>query len=168
VLLSLLALTYHANRRPVFVLGRKRGTEVFRPRSAEHSEDETFPGLLLLRTEGIIHFANAQRVGDIMWRLIGEYQPRVVVIDCSAIPDFEYTALNMLTEAEKKLRKSGIALWLTALNPEPLELVRKSPLGQTLGRARMLFNLEEAVKRFQAKAAESEPTQPAAAAGPAA
>lgn len=153
VLLSLLALTYHANRRPVFVLGRKRGTEVFRPRSAEHPEDETFPGLLLLRTEGIIHFANAQRVGDIMRRLIDEHQPMVVVIDCSAIPDFEFTALNMLTEAERRLRASGIALWLTALNPEPLELIRKSPLGQTLGRARMCFNLEDAVKRFQAGAA---------------
>lgn len=153
VLLSLLALSYHANRRPIFVLGRKRGTEVFRPRSAEHPEDETFPGLLLLRTEGVIHFANAQRVADIMRRLIDEHEPRVVVIDFSAIPDVEYTALNMLIDAERRLRKRGIALWLTALNPEPLELVRRSPLGETLGRAGMFFNLEAAVKRFQGSGA---------------
>ena len=44
VVLSLLALIHHANRRPVFVLGRKPGTDVFRPRSREHPEDETFPG----------------------------------------------------------------------------------------------------------------------------
>ena len=152
VVLSLLALAYHANRRPVFVLGRKPGTEVFRPRSAEHPEDETFPGMLLLRTEGVIHFANAQRIGEMMWRLVDEHQPRVLVIDCSAIPDFEYTALQMLTEAEKKLEKSGIALWLTALNPEPLALIQKSALGQKLGRARMYFNLEAAVKSFRAQA----------------
>jgi len=151
VVLSLLALAYHANRRPVFVLGRKPRTDVFRPRSTEHPEDETVPGMLLLKTEGIIHFANAQRVGETIWRLVDEYHPRVVVIDCSAIPDFEYTALKMLTEAEKKLQKSGIALWLTALNPEPLALGQKSELGRTLGRARMLFNLEEAVKRFQSQ-----------------
>jgi MFS superfamily sulfate permease-like transporter len=156
VLLSLLALTYHANRRPVFVLGRKPGTEVFRPRSAEHPEDETFPGLLLLRTEGVIHFANAPRIGEMMLRLIDVHHPRVVVIDCSAIPDFEYTALKMLTDAEKRFQKSGVALWLTALNPEPLQMIQKSELGCTLGRARMHFNLEEAVKHFQSESVEAQ------------
>ncbi len=56
VVLSLLALAYHGTRRPVFVLGRKLGTDIFRPRSEEHPEDETFPGLLLVRTEGMLHF----------------------------------------------------------------------------------------------------------------
>ncbi len=154
VVLSLLALIYHANRRPVFVLGRKPGTEIFRPKTEEHPEDETFPGLLLLKTEGIMHFANAQRIGGMMWPLIHEHQPRAVVIDCSAIPDFEYTALKMLTDAEKKLQQSGIKLCLAALNPEPLQLIQKSALGQALGRERMFFNLEQAVRRFQAQSAE--------------
>jgi MFS superfamily sulfate permease-like transporter len=149
VILSLLALLYHANRRPVFVLGRKPGTHVFRPQSKEHPEDETFPGLLLLKTEGIIHFANAQRVGDIMWRLIREYQAKAVVIDCSAIPDLEYSALRMLIEAEKKLRQADINLSLAGLNPEPLMLIQKTELGKTLGRPRMHFNLEQAIHSYQ-------------------
>jgi MFS superfamily sulfate permease-like transporter len=62
VIHSLLALIHHGSRRSVFVLGRKPGTDVFRPRSKEHPEDETFPGLLLLKTEGMIHFANVQRL----------------------------------------------------------------------------------------------------------
>jgi len=149
VVLSLLVLIYHANARPVFVLGRKPGTDVFRPRSVEHPEDETFPGLLLLKTEGVISFANAQRIGTLMTQLIEENRPRVVIIDCSAIPDFEYTALSMLADAERKLQKSGISLWLAALNPEPLKLFHKSALGKTLGRERMFFNLERAVEHFQ-------------------
>jgi MFS superfamily sulfate permease-like transporter len=149
ILLSLLALVYHANRRPVFVLGRKPGTDVFRPLSKEHPEDETFPGLLLLKTEGIVHFANAQRIGDVMWRMVDQYKPRVVVIDCSAIPDLEYSALRMLADAERRLRQSGLALWLAALNPEPLELIQKSELGITLGRERMHFNTEVAVRKYQ-------------------
>jgi high affinity sulfate transporter 1 len=148
VVLSLLALIFHANRRPVFVLGRKPGTDVFRPRSREHPEDESFPGLLILKTEGVIHFANAQRVGDLMWPLIGEHKPRVVVFDCSAIPDLEYTALKMLTEAERRLQQEGVSLWLAGLNPEPLRLIQKSALGKTLGRPRMYFNLDQAVRAF--------------------
>jgi high affinity sulfate transporter 1 len=148
VVLSLLALTFHASRRPVFVLGRKPGTDVFRPLSKEHPEDESFPGLLLVKTEGMIHFANAQRIGDLVWPLIAEYRPRVVVLDCSAIPDLEYTALKRLAEAEKRMRQSGISLCLAGLNPEPLQLIQRSELGKTLGRDRMYFNLDQAVRSF--------------------
>jgi MFS superfamily sulfate permease-like transporter len=157
VALSLLALVYHASRRPVFVLGHKPGTDVFRPRSKDHPEDKLYPGLLLLKTEGAIHFANAQRIGNMMWPLIHEYRPRVVAFDCSAVPDFEYTALKMLTEAERKLRESGISLWLIALNPEPLGLVQKSALGTALGRERMYFTVEQAVKSFLRQSGEAAP-----------
>src|SRR5262245_18055132 len=43
----------------VHVLVRKPDTNVFRPRSAEHPEDESFPGLLILRLEGRVFFVNA-------------------------------------------------------------------------------------------------------------
>jgi anti-anti-sigma factor len=145
VAVSLLALVYHSNHPPVYVLARKPGTNIFRPLSSEHPDDEVLPGLLIVRTEGRIHFANAQRVGDKMWPLIHEARPQVVLLDCSAVPDIEYTALRMLTEAEEKLRQSGMTLWLAALNPEALDVIEKAPLGKVLGRERMFFNVEQAV-----------------------
>jgi MFS superfamily sulfate permease-like transporter len=155
VILSMLALIYHGSRRPVFVLGRKPGTDVFRPLSKDHPEDETFPGLLLLKTEGMIHFANVQRIFDLLSHLIAEHQPRVVVLDCSAIQDLEYTALKRMTEAEERLRQVGISVWLSGLNPEPLQLVQKSELGKLLGRSRMHFNLEQAVQSYQNQGGET-------------
>lgn len=148
VLLSLLALVYHGSRRPVFVLGRKPGTDVFRPLSSEHPEDEQIPGLLLIKTEGMIHFANAQHIADLAWPLIAKHQPKVVVFDCSAVPDLEYTALKRLAESEAKLTDSGVSLWLAGLNPEPLALVQNSALGRTLGRERMHFNVARAVEAY--------------------
>ena len=62
--MSLVALAYQVANPPVYVLGRKPGTNVFRPRSEEHPEDETFPGLLMLRPEGRVFFANAERIGE--------------------------------------------------------------------------------------------------------
>ena len=64
VVVSLLSLAQQAYNPTVYVLGRKRGTTVFRARSAEHPDDETWPGLLILRTEGRLFFANAERVAD--------------------------------------------------------------------------------------------------------
>ena len=64
IVVSLIALASQAADPPVHVLGRKPGTNVFRPRSREHPEDETFPGLLLLRPEGRVFFANAERIRE--------------------------------------------------------------------------------------------------------
>jgi anti-anti-sigma regulatory factor len=92
--------------------------------------------------------ANAQRVGEKTAPLIAHAQPSVVVIDCSALTDLEYTALKALTEAEERARRDGITLWLAALNPEVRDVVEHAPLGQTLGHDRMLFNLEAAVEQY--------------------
>jgi MFS superfamily sulfate permease-like transporter len=149
VIASLLSLAQQAYDPPVYAMGRKRGTQVFRPLSSEHADDETWAGLLILRIEGRLFFANARRVADKLRPLTEQARPSVVVLDCSAVIDIEYTALKMLTEAEVKLRDEGIALWLAALNPEVFTVVQRSKLGETLGRERMHFNLETAVERFE-------------------
>lgn len=151
VILSLVALAFQTARPPVYVLGRKPGTDVFRPRTDEHPEDESFPGLLILRAEGRIFFANAQHIAEQMLPLIDAEKPRVIALDFSAVPDIEYSALKMLTEGEERLRERGVLLWLVGLNPEALSMLQRSPLGETLGRERMLFNLSTAVDRFLAR-----------------
>jgi high affinity sulfate transporter 1 len=149
VVVSLLAITYASNHPRVYALGRKRGTDVFRPLSTEHADDETLPGLLILRTEGRVYFGNAQRIGDKMWPMVREVKPKVLLLDCSAIPDIEYTALKMLANAEEKLREEGVSLWLAALNPEALRVIQRSPLGEVLGRERTFFNVVTAVEAYQ-------------------
>jgi MFS superfamily sulfate permease-like transporter len=151
VVVSLVALAYQSAHPRLYVLGRKPGTDVFRPRSREHPEDETFPGLLILRPEGRIFFANAQRIGEQIVPLIDAAKPRVVAMDFSAVPDIEYSALKMLIEGEERLRERGALLWLVALNPEVLGMVQRSSLGETLGRERLLFNLPTATDRFLAE-----------------
>lgn len=148
ILVSLLGLFHQIANPHVYVLGRKPGTEVFRPTSAEHPEDESFPGLLILRPEGRVFFANAQHVGEKMRALFDTAKPKVLAIDMSGITDLEYSALKMLIEAESNLRATGIQLWLVALNPEVLKVVQRSSLGEILGRERMVFTLPMAVERY--------------------
>jgi sulfate permease, SulP family len=150
VVLSLGSLAHQVADPPVYVIGRKRGTNVFRPRSGEHPDDETFPGLLMLRVEGRVFFANAERIGHKMRPLVEEAHPRVVILDLRAVPDLEYTALKMLTEAEERQRERGVEFWLVGMNPEVLQVVQRSPLGERLGRERMHFNLETAVAKYLA------------------
>jgi SulP family sulfate permease len=155
IIVSLVALAYQVAEPPLYVLGRKPGTNVFRLRSKEHPEDETFPGLLLLRLEGRIFFANAATIAQKMKLLIEEAKPSVVVLDCRAIFDLEYTALKMLIEGEKRQRERGVRLWLVGMNPGVLGLIQRSRLGETLGRDAMHFNLEIAVAKYLGAAAQA-------------
>ena len=148
IIVSMVALAYQMADPPVYVLGRKPGTNVFRPRSEEHSEDETFSGLLLLRLEDRIFFANAERIAEKMKLLIEEAQPGVVALHLRGVPDLEYSALKMLIEGEKRQRERGIRLWLVGMNPRVLEVIQKSHLGEALGPDALHFNLEIAVAKY--------------------
>ncbi len=155
VIVSLLALAQQEMHPRIYEVARKPGTDVFRPRSAEHGEDQTWPGMLLLRVEGRLFFANAASAGQAMRALIRLRQPRVVVIDGSALIDLEYSALRMLDAAERDYRAHGIRLWLAGLNPSVLAMVHRQELGQRLGREGLLFNLERAVEQFEKETQEA-------------
>src|SRR5215469_7490645 len=150
IVVSLVALLHQTANPPVYVLGRKPGTNAFRPRSKRHPDDETFPGLLLLRLEGRVFFFNAKHIAEKMRLLVDEAKPRVVTLDLSGVFDLEYTALKMLIEGEKRYREHGIWMSLVGLSPEVLAIVQRSSLGETLGRERMHFTLEVAVDKYLA------------------
>ncbi len=151
VIVSVLSLAYQASNPAVYEVVRKPGTNVFRRRSAAHPEDEAYPGLLMIRIEGRIFFGNTERVLDLVAPLAAKAAPEVIVLDCSAIFDVEYSALKMLTEAEERGRGRGAELWLAALNPDVRRVVERSPLGKALGPARMFFDLEHAAAHYLAR-----------------
>ena len=132
------------------MIGRKRGADVLRPLSPEHPDDETFEGLLILRPEGRLFFVNAQGVADQINDLVGQYKPRVVTLDMSRAPDLEYSALQMLMEGDRRAAERGAVLWLVALNPGVLEVVRNAGFDRQLGPERLLFNARAAIERYQA------------------
>jgi SulP family sulfate permease len=150
IVMSLIGLSSQTARPQVYAIGRKRGADVLRPLSPEHPDDETFEGLLIARPEGRIYFVNAQRVADQLAALIARYRPRVVALDMSRVPDIEYSALQMLMEGEQRAPARGYELWLVALNPRVLEVVRRAGLAERLGRDRLLFNARVAIARYQA------------------
>jgi len=148
IIVSLVTLAHQVANPPVYVLRRKPGTNIFRPQSPEHPDDESFPGLLLLKPEGPIFFANAAQIAHKIEPLIRETQPKVVAVDASGILDMEYTALKMFAQVAHRQSQHGIQLWLIDMTPEVLTIVQRSPLGQILQRGAMHFNLEIAVAHY--------------------
>ncbi|HSD38457.1 MAG TPA: SulP family inorganic anion transporter [Rhodocyclaceae bacterium] len=161
IIVSMLALMSQVTNPPVYVIGKKRDADVLRPVSPEHPDDETWPGLLIVRPEGRIFFANAQVIAEKLQALVAQHKPRVLAIDMSRVQDIEYSALVMLMEGEQRQREAGQILWLAALNPAVLEVVRRAGLADRLGRERMLFNAREVIRHYREQYPEVEPARPA-------
>ncbi|HEY6986699.1 MAG TPA: SulP family inorganic anion transporter [Rhodanobacteraceae bacterium] len=148
IVVSLAALAHQLADLPVYVLVRKRGTNVFRPVAPEHPDDESFPGVLVLRPEGRVFFANAEQIGMKMRALIASAKPKVVIIDLSGVFDIEYTALKMLAAAERAFRDEGVSLWVAGLNPRLRPMLQRAPIGAALGRERLFYTVEQAIERY--------------------
>jgi MFS superfamily sulfate permease-like transporter len=148
IILSLLGLSSQAANPPVHVVGRKRGEDVLRPLSPDNPDDETFEGLLILRPEGRLFFANAQQVGDRVQELVAQHTPSVLVLDLSRVFDIEYSALQMMMEGERRYTGEGITVWLAGLNPDVLAYIRSSGFADHLGRERLFTNTRAAISHY--------------------
>ncbi len=150
VILSLIGLSSQAAHPKVYVIGRKRGEDVLRPLSPEHTDDETIEGLLILRPEGRLFFANAQLVGEQVRTYVGQYKPRVLALDLSRVFDIEYSALQMLIEGERRMTAEGHTVWLADLSPSAMECARASGFADRLQKdGRLFFNAREVIRHYQ-------------------
>ena len=150
IIVSMIGLASQTAHPRVSIIGRKRGADVLRPVSPEHPDDEMFEGLLIVRPEGRLFFVNEQYVAEQIEALVAQHKPRVLALDMSRVPDIEYSALQALMEGEKRARERGVVVWLAALNPGTLEVVRKAGFDKQLGPDRMLFNARAAIERYKA------------------
>jgi sulfate permease, SulP family len=121
---------------------------------------ERAPGLLVIRPEGRLFFADARRVVDRIAAIAADRrpQPRVVLLDLSAVNDLELTALERLADLAEDLHGQGRALWVAAPSQGPLEMLRRSAelLGRTdleadTGRlgVRVFLCLDDAVAAYE-------------------
>ena len=156
VALSMLTLLYELNHPQVYVLGRKHGSADFRD-LMHHPQDETIPGLLIVHPVGRVYFANADRVHHRVLELIrtAPAPVKILLLDASSISDLEYTVLDMLERISRDLESFGVTMWAAALNPKPLEMMRRfNPVPQ-LQSKRLYPSVEEAVNAYLAREAAS-------------
>lgn len=134
VIVSMLVLLARASRPRWAVLGRTRDAGpgdddemVFRD-VATHPQARTTPGLLILRFDAQLFFANAsvfkQAVLDSVaaTNAADDMPVRVVLIDGEGVTDIDTTALAMLDELTTELADQQIELWTARTNSAVTEI----------------------------------------------
>jgi high affinity sulfate transporter 1 len=162
VIASLAALVYRSYTPHTAVLGRLRGGEDgdedfgFRDLS-RHPDGETYPGLVILRFDQEIFFANAQLFRDAVRELItgAEVPVQRVIVDASAITHVDTTGLDMLGELQRELDALGVELVFARLKGPVHDVFKRAEKVGAIRHFRRFPTLRSAVADFLAHEQEA-------------
>jgi SulP family sulfate permease len=144
ILLSLATIVWRGSRPHIAVVGRLPGTEHFR--NVERHAVETFPGVLVLRIDESLLFANAMQVRDQIDSLIaGRADLRRVVISFAGVNQIDSTGLEMLAALEIDLTSRDIELALAEVKGPVMDRLAVTRFGRALEH-RVFLSLHEALR----------------------
>jgi sulfate permease, SulP family len=147
-LLSLLLLLRKIKAPSTAILGRVPGKDVFR-NIENYAGAETYPGLLILRFDGLLFFANAPNFRDRVKSLVTDDPTiRMVLIDFESVSDIDTTALDMLEKLHGELVRSNVDLRFSRVNKEVREILRKAGLEEAIGADHIYISVRAGVDAY--------------------
>src|SRR5512139_139069 len=135
VILSLLVLVWRASQSKMSILGREPGRILFSD-SRRHPENHTLPGLLVLRPDEGLFFANADSLRNDILGLVDEAQDpvKVVLLDLEMSNELDVPSVDMLAELKGELGKRNTELWLSRLHGPVRDALDQGDILQQIGR----------------------------------
>lgn len=143
---SLLLFVLRTTRPHTAVLGRLPGTQVYR-NVLRFPDAETVPGVVIIRLDAPLYFANATYLIDEIRRRIAAEKARAVVVDAGGVHDIDVSALANLRDFLGELRRHGIELYVADLKGPVRDVLARSGFTAELGPDRFSFTAHEAVQR---------------------
>lgn len=132
-MLGLVVLLINTKHRNTAVLGRVPETNVFR--NIEHfTNGETFPGLLILRFDGSLFFANAHDFVTATRRVIDKTEPapKVILFDGESMNNIDATAVITLKEFQDQLLDMGVRLRFAQIKTSVMEVMERGGLTESV------------------------------------
>ena len=128
------------------VLGRQPGTQAFRG-VADHPDDETYPGLLVLRFDAGLFFASADALTDRLRELVQQADPPVqtVVLDFEGVNFVDSQGSAKVAEILDLATSYGIDLRLARVKASVTEVLKRDGVIDRLGEDHIYGNVYEAV-----------------------
>ena len=147
VVLSLGWLVYVATTPPMSLLGHERGTQVFRDLS-ENPDDETFPGVAVLRLDSGLFFATAQALEDRIRELAeADGEPlRAIVLDLEGVNFIDSQGAEQLTAIHELMEDHDATLRLARVKPRVLAVLSADGFVDRLGADHIHGNVHRAVQ----------------------
>ena len=131
------------------VLGRLAGSGNFVDVD-RHPEAQQIPHLLIFRPNGVLFFANANRIRNRIRELTQSTNApfRAVLINLEASPEIDVTSLEMLEQLRSELAESGVSLYVARVADRVRDLFDRSGFTERMGAGRIFPGVDSAVDAF--------------------
>jgi high affinity sulfate transporter 1 len=147
VMLSLLIVLYRSSQPRVAVLGKIPGHRAYGDID-ENPDAEQIPGLLIVRPDVPLFFANANTLHSQINSLVSAAPTdlRMVIIDLGASADLDIACTDMLSNLIDELRQAGIGLLLADAKSATRSRLEHTGLLERIGEENLYLHVPEAVE----------------------
>jgi high affinity sulfate transporter 1 len=152
LLASLLFVIYRSSRARLSSLGRVPGVPGAFSDVARHPDDIPIPGVLIVRLDAPLYYANALTFRDATRTMIADQRPpaRAVVFDFGAQDELDVTSTDMLEGLVKQLRDSGLDVYFADVHAPVLERGHDMGLIGVIGEDHVFPTVDAAVRHVEA------------------
>ncbi len=148
---SLLLIIYQSSRPHLSVLGRDPSIPGHYSDLVRHPENTAVPGVLILRLDAPIYYANANTVREKIKKLIREAdpQPRALILDSAGQDSLDVTSSDMLISLVRELKDKGIDIYVTEVHVPVLEFSQRTELFEVIGEDQIYPTVDYAVRAIE-------------------
>ena len=152
---SLLLVLYESAYPHTSVMGRLPGTTVYR-NIKQYPEAEQYDGLVMMRIDAPLYFANAQNVRDKIrkyrWYAEQDLEERspgskvkYLILDMSPVSHLDTSALHVLEDMNANYKSRGQQLLFSNPSLKVMELLHSSGLADRVGEQHFFASMHDAV-----------------------
>jgi high affinity sulfate transporter 1 len=148
---STLLMVYRSSRPHLAVLGRVAGISGSYRDVERHPDATPVPGVLIVRLDAPLYYANALTVSERVLEAVGaaDPTPRAVVFDATALDSLDITSSEMLAKLVTKLRAEGVELVVAEVHAPVLAFARQTGLLESLGESNVYPTVDAAVRALE-------------------
>jgi high affinity sulfate transporter 1 len=153
LLASLLFVIYRSSRARLSSLGRVPGVPGAYSDVARHQEDVPVPGVLIVRLNAPMYYANALSVRDAVKSLVAEQDPpaRALVFDAEGQDELDVTSADVIVRLVRQLRDSGLEVYFADVHAPILERGRDTGLADVIGDDNVFPTVDAAVRHAESR-----------------
>ncbi|MGL4649674.1 MAG: SulP family inorganic anion transporter [Caldilineaceae bacterium] len=159
---SLLLVIYRSSQPNVASLGRSPSRPDLYSDLARHKENLPVAGVLIVRSDAPLYYANALSVRSAIKGLVEEKGAtlRAVVLDLETQIELDLTTAEVLEGLVAELQSRGLMICVAAMHTDVREFAQRVGLIDRIGAANILPTLDEAVRFAAAQPASAPLVQP--------
>ena len=104
-------------------------------------------GVVLYRFEGPFFFAAAEKLEFVLRNSGGK--PKAVILRLRNVPTMDASGLHAFEVVVQKLRRDGVRIFLSAVQPTPFGVMERAGLVKLIGREKFCADVDEALSRVK-------------------